>query len=104
MLVLTVVFRPNPLPNDTLPTLEAGLGTLVPQASIEHTTVDQLHSLAYAYAQTPYRIESFPKTSQCLRRSRRSSTTGSASEWRSYKESRALLSGDLPAFRRFSAV
>ena len=42
MLVLTVVFRPDPVPNGTLSTLEAGLGTLVSQGSIEHTTGYQL--------------------------------------------------------------
>lgn len=47
MLVLTVVFRPNPWPNGTLSTLDAGLGTLVLQGSIEHTVGDQLSPSAY---------------------------------------------------------
>ena len=45
--MLTVVFRPNLCPNGTLSTLEAGLGTVVLQASIEHTAGDQLRSVAY---------------------------------------------------------
>jgi hypothetical protein len=42
---LTVVFKPNPWPNGTRPLLDAGLGTLVAQASIEHTVMCQ-HSVA----------------------------------------------------------
>lgn len=103
-MVLTVVFRPNPSPSGTLPTLEAGLPTVVLQALIEGTHCRRSTPFVGIYAQTSYGTGSFPGTLQCLRLSRRSSTTGSASTWRSYKESRAPILGDFPIFRRFSAV
>ena len=46
VLVPTVISRPNTLPNGTLSTLDAGLGTLVSQAPIGHTVCNQLRSSA----------------------------------------------------------